>query len=79
MSSLRREKLNHYRNRSIGFVFQFYHLLPELSVLENALLAGLIPRRIGKALQPLFALIVGLVHRSGSGLVARSGGASGGR
>jgi lipoprotein-releasing system ATP-binding protein len=27
------------RNRQFGFIFQFYHLLPELDVLENALLA----------------------------------------
>ncbi|MFH0980158.1 MAG: ABC transporter ATP-binding protein [Planctomycetota bacterium] len=31
-----------YRNRRVGFVFQFYHLLPELNVLENILLPCLV-------------------------------------
>lgn len=36
------KRINQYRNKDIGFVFQFYHLLPELSVLENAILPGMI-------------------------------------
>ncbi len=35
-------QINHYRNNQIGFVFQFYHLLPELTVLENTFLPAMI-------------------------------------
>jgi len=39
MSSAERSRL---RNTHFGFVFQFYHLLPELNVLENTLLSSMI-------------------------------------
>ena len=35
------KQLNHFRNSQVGFVFQFYHLLDELSVLENVLLPAM--------------------------------------
>ena len=38
VSRLSRSRQNHIRNREIGFVFQFYHLLAELNVEENVLL-----------------------------------------
>lgn len=35
-------ELDRYRNRTVGFVFQFYHLLPELNVLQNATLPAMV-------------------------------------
>ena len=42
---LRDEQLADFRNRHIGFVFQFHHLLPEFSALENTMMPALIQRR----------------------------------
>lgn len=35
-------RLDRYRNEHVGFVFQFYHLLPELNVIDNTLLPAMV-------------------------------------
>jgi lipoprotein-releasing system ATP-binding protein len=39
-------ELNRFRNKKVGFVFQFYHLLDELSVLENVFLPTMASRSV---------------------------------
>jgi lipoprotein-releasing system ATP-binding protein len=61
-----------HRNRHIGFIFQFHHLLPEFTALENVMMPGLINGRprstmLPKARQLLEQVGLGerLEHRSG--------------
>jgi lipoprotein-releasing system ATP-binding protein len=64
LSEARRAAL---RNAHIGFVFQFHHLLPEFTALENVMMPALIAgQRAGKARERAFALLtdMGLASRA---------------
>ena len=41
LSRFSSSKLNKFRNKTVGFVFQFYHLLDELNILENTMLPAM--------------------------------------
>jgi lipoprotein-releasing system ATP-binding protein len=77
ISGLPEGKLAAFRNRTVGFVFQFHHLLPEFSALENAMMPALIGRhRREEAAEKARGLLqrVGLADR----LTHRPGELSGG-
>ena len=58
--------LAHFRNREIGFVFQFHHLLPEFNALENTMMPCLIqgiPKKESISRAEAILTLVGLKER----------------
>ena len=77
LGSLGRRDKRVYRNRTVGMVYQFHHLLPELTVLENVLFPALIHRFDVASILPRARRLldrVGLGDREGSLPAHLSGG-----
>lgn len=75
--SLDDRRLAAFRNRKVGFVFQFHHLLPEFNALENVMIPGLIAREPFAAVRERAEAIltsVGLEHRLTHRVSTLSGG-----
>jgi lipoprotein-releasing system ATP-binding protein len=77
VSRLSERELAAFRNRHIGFVFQFHHLLPEFTALENVMMPALIggvSRREAESRALELLDIVGMSHRTSHKPVELSGG-----
>jgi lipoprotein-releasing system ATP-binding protein len=67
LTTMSNSRLAAVRNRDIGFVFQFHHLLPEFTALENVMIPGLIQGRSRREMEKRATALleeVGLVQRA---------------
>jgi len=63
---LKEKELARFRNQNIGFVFQFHHLLPEFSAIENVCIPALIanlPKKTAEEKAKELLCFLGLGHR----------------
>lgn len=77
INQLKGRQLAAFRNRHIGFVFQFHHLLPEFSALENVCIPGWIAGRRKKEVEEQAVTLLntlGVGHRIENKPGALSGG-----
>jgi lipoprotein-releasing system ATP-binding protein len=72
-----RSALARFRNQSLGFIFQFHHLLPEFNALENVMMPGLVGGRRPAEMRARASKLleeVGLEHRVTHPVTKLSGG-----
>lgn len=77
VNALSEKKLSEFRNSNIGFVFQFHHLLPEFTALENILMPAMIKQTPRKEMEERARLLMDFLkisHRAGHKPSELSGG-----
>lgn len=62
LHQLKASQLSAFRNRSIGFVFQFHHLLPEFTALENVCIPGFIANKPKKDVEKRAKELLGILN-----------------
>jgi ABC-type proline/glycine betaine transport system ATPase subunit len=72
LTAMSKDELARFRNRNVGFVFQFHHLLPEFSAVENVAMPGWIGRFDRQEALDRAAELLAVVSSNGWPLPARS-------
>lgn len=62
VNTLRDNKLADFRNKNIGFVFQFHHLLPEFTALENVCIPAWIGKQKNKEVEEKAMHLLGILN-----------------
>jgi lipoprotein-releasing system ATP-binding protein len=62
IDTLKDKQLARFRNQSIGFIFQFHHLLPEFTAFENVCIPGYIARKPRKEVENTAAELLGFLN-----------------
>ena len=62
IDTLKDKQLARFRNQSIGFIFQFHHLLPEFTAFENVCIPGYIARKPRKEIETTAAELLGFLN-----------------
>ena len=62
IDTLKEKQLARFRNQSIGFVFQFHHLLPEFNAFENVCIPGFISKRPRREVETAAAELLGFLN-----------------
>ncbi len=60
LTAMNSQELAHFRNRELGFIFQFHHLLPEFTTIENVMMPALIG---GKKKRDVYDWAIELLHQ----------------